>query len=120
MNTFEKARTFIYRNARPLDFARWQYQFENGSKEAVLNALSFYQNEDGGFGHALEADSWNPNSSPIQTWVATENLYEIGFSNSSHPIIAGILSYLESGKDFNGRFWYNTVKSNNDYPVSAQ
>jgi hypothetical protein len=48
MNTFEKARTFIYRNARPLDFARWQYQFENGSKEAVLNALSFYQNEDGG------------------------------------------------------------------------
>lgn len=40
----------------------WQYHFENGSQEAVLLALSFYQNDDG-FGHALEADSWNPNFS---------------------------------------------------------
>ncbi|MFI3214207.1 MAG: hypothetical protein R3Y24_12810 [Eubacteriales bacterium] len=116
MKTFEKARLFIYRNARPLDLARWQYHFENGNKEAVLNALSYYQNEDGGFGHALEADSWNPNSSPIQTWCATEILNEIDFSDSNHPIIKGVLQYLESGQDFNGQFWYNAVRSNNDYP----
>ncbi|MDF2543872.1 MAG: hypothetical protein K0S47_3590 [Herbinix sp.] len=113
---YQKARGFIYRNARPLDLARWQYHFENGSKEAVLNALSYYQNEDGGFGHALEADSWNPYSSPIQTWVATEILREINFTDSSHKIIIGILNYLSSGKDFEGHFWYNTVKTNNDYP----
>lgn len=77
MNTLEKAKTFIYRNARPLDLTRWQYHFENGSKQAVLNALSYYQNEDGGFGHALEADSWNPNSSLIQTWTATEILRKL-------------------------------------------
>lgn len=63
MNTFQKAKKFIYRNAKPLDLARWQYHFENGSMEAVLIALSHYQNDDGGFGHALEADAWNPNSS---------------------------------------------------------
>ena len=42
----EKARTFIYRNARPLDLARWQYLFENGSKENVLilKNIKFYQN----------------------------------------------------------------------------
>lgn len=40
--TFEKARAFIYRNARPLDLARWQYHFEGGSKEAVLTALAAY------------------------------------------------------------------------------
>ena len=114
--TFEKARAFIYRNARPLDIARWQYHFEGGSKEAVLSALSFYQNGDGGFGHALEPDSWNPNSSPIQTWVATEILREIDFIDNKHPIIKGVLRYLESGKDFNRDFWCNTVKSNNDYP----
>lgn len=113
---FEKARTFVYRNARPLDFARWQYHFENGSQENVLSALAVYQNEDGGFGHALEADSWNPNSAPIQTWEATEILREINFTDSSHPIIKGILRYLESKKDFDGQFWYNTIKSNNDYP----
>ena len=70
MTVFKKARTFVYRNARPLDIARWQYHFENGSKGAVLTALAVYQNEDGGFGHALEPDSWNPNSAPIQTWAA--------------------------------------------------
>lgn len=57
--TFEKARAFMYRNARPLHLARFQYHFENGSKEAVLNVLSYYQNEEGGCGHAIEADCWN-------------------------------------------------------------
>ena len=57
---FNKAKEFIYKNARPLDCARWQYLFENGSSENVLNFLAAYQNEDGGFGHALEADCWNP------------------------------------------------------------
>ena len=116
MSIYEKARGFIYRNARPLDFARWQYHFENGSKEAVINALSRYQNNDGGFGHALEPDAWNPNSSPIQTWCATEILREIDFTDNTHPIINSILKYLASGKDFERHFWYNTVKSNNDYP----
>ena len=82
MNTYQIARTFIYRNARPLDIARWQYHFDGGSKEAVLTALAAYQNEDGGFGHALEPDCWNPNSAPIQTWTATEVLREIDFTDS--------------------------------------
>jgi hypothetical protein len=57
MTTYDRARAFIYRNARPLDIARFQYHFENGSKDAVLTALAAYQNEDGGFGHALGPDS---------------------------------------------------------------
>lgn len=113
---FERTRTFIYRNARPLDLARWRYHFEGGSKEAVLTALSFYQNGDGGFGHALEPDAWNPNSAPIQTWVATEILHEIDFTDSTHPIITGILRYLASGAEFSGHFWCNAPGSNNDYP----
>ncbi|MCI8332283.1 MAG: hypothetical protein HFE78_05620 [Clostridiales bacterium] len=114
--TLSKARNFIYRNARPIDLARWQYHFENGSQDAVLGALSYYQNEDGGFGHALEADAWNPHSSPIQTWAATEILHEIRVTDSSHPIVSGILRYLESGRNFENNLWYNTIKSNNDYP----
>ena len=53
MEAFVNARKFIYKNARPLDLARWQYHFENGSREAVLQALQFYQNEDGGYGLSL-------------------------------------------------------------------
>lgn len=41
---------------------------------------------------------------------------EIGFSNPSHPIIAGILEYLKNGENFDGHFWHNTLKSNNEYP----
>ncbi|MGN1342932.1 MAG: hypothetical protein ACI4U3_00010, partial [Traorella sp.] len=112
---YNQARNFIYQNARPLDFARWQYLFENGSCDNVLNALKSYQNEDGGFGHALEADCWNPNSSPLQTWVATKIIREIQLSDSKHPIIQGILCYLETCHDFNGHCYLNTIPTNNDF-----
>ncbi|SEO91501.1 Prenyltransferase and squalene oxidase repeat-containing protein [Amphibacillus marinus] len=113
---YSKARQFIMRNARPLDLARWHYHFENGSREVVLHALSSYQNEDGGFGNGLEPDYWNPNSTPIQTWAATEILYELAINDRQHPIIEKVLAYLASEEDFNGKYWKNTVNSNNDYP----
>lgn len=118
MGAFEKARRFVYQNARPLDLARWQYHLENGTQDAVLSALETYQNEDGGFGYGLEADCFNPHSSPIQTWAATEILREINFTDRYHPIIKGILKYLSSGLDFDDqhRQWLNTVPSNNDHP----
>lgn len=112
----EHAGKFIYRNARPLDLARWQYLFENGSREAVLNILAAYQNEDGGFGHGLEPDCWNPNSSPIQTWTATQIIKEVKLQDPSHPIIRGILRYLASTDAFDGHMWFNTVPSNDDFP----
>lgn len=113
---FKTIRNWMYRNARPLELAKWQYHFENGSQQAVLDILSAYQNEDGGFGHGFEADCWNPLSAPIQTWRASETLDEIHFNETRHPIIQGILRYLAGGADFNGHFWFNTVPSNNDYP----
>ena len=33
---FEEARRFLYRNARPLDLARWRFHFENGSQTYTL------------------------------------------------------------------------------------
>lgn len=116
MTTNPASRIFIERNARPLDLARWSFHFESGSKEAVLKALTAYQNPDGGFGHALEPDCFNPESSPIQTWVAMEILEEIECQDPAHPIIQGILKYLESGTHFDGHFWRNTISSNNDHP----
>ena len=114
--TFEKARTFMYRNARPLDLARFQYHFENGNREAVLNVLSYYQNEDGGFGHAVEADCWNPDSIPLHSNTASEIIREIDFMDNRHPVIQGLLKWYASGKYFNGKNWEITVESNNDYP----
>lgn len=113
---FERARGFIYRNARPLDFARWKFHFEGGSPEDVLCALAAYQNPDGGFGHGLEADALNPNSSPIQTWCATTVLREVDQLNPRHPIVSGIVRYLTGGEHFDGRCWAWSIPTNNDHP----
>lgn len=113
---FEKTKRFIYQNARPIDLFRWQYHFENGTKENVIKSLSAYQNEDGGFGYALEADCWNPTSAPIQTWAATEILKEINWKDKKHLVVQDILRYLESGESFQNGKWVNTISSNNDFP----
>lgn len=112
----ERGRGFVYRNARPLELARWKFHFEGGPAEEVLRCLSAYQNPDGGFGHALEPDFWNPASTPIATWMATRRLWELGLSDAAHPIVQGILRYLDSGRDFFGGKWCNTVAGNNDHP----
>jgi hypothetical protein len=112
----EKSKQYIQMNARPLDYLRWNYLFEGGSRTAVLDALAAYQNDDGGFGHALEPDCWNPESSPIQTWVATEIIREVQLDDRNHPMIRKIIGYLSSGRDFDGHTWANTLPSNNDYP----
>ncbi len=107
---------WVYRKSRPIDLARYKYHFENGDKEKVIEILKHYQNSDGGFAHALEPDCWNPNSSPIQTWYATEIIREINGLPKNHKIIKGILKYLSSKKSFKNGFWFGTIDTNNQYP----
>lgn len=116
LEDYEVIRRWLYRNARPLDLARWKFHFEEGGVPPVLEALSAYQNEDGGFGHALEADAWNPDSTPVMTATAVERLLELEFADAGHPVVQGILKYLDSGADMEDRTWRNVVASNNDYP----
>lgn len=112
---YHEIRIWIYRNARPIELALWQYHFEHGSKEAVLSALSFYQNDDGGFGHALEPDNWNPNSTIYTTLNAISVLKEIDFSDDRHPILKGIFRFLENGVYCSENGWDFNIPSNNDY-----
>lgn len=118
MDYYTASKKFILKNSRPLDMARWNYLFENGSKEEVISALKAYQNDDGGFANALEPDCWNINSIPLQTWVATQIIKEINLDDKKHPIIKGILDYLSSKDEFDGHRWHglNTVVTNDNYP----
>lgn len=118
MDYYTLAKKFILKNSRPLDIARWNYLFEDGSKEDVIKVLKTYQNDDGGFANALEPDCWNINSTPLQTWVATQIIKEINLEDKTHPIIKGILDYLSSKDEFDGHRWHglNTVVTNDDYP----
>lgn len=113
---YEEIRLWMYRNSRQLELSIWQNAFEKGSKDAVLSALAFYQNADGGFGNALEADCWNPNSSPYTTLNAINILKNINFNDIRHPIIQGIFNFFESGTFCTDDGWLFSIPSNNDYP----
>ncbi|MCL2833311.1 MAG: hypothetical protein FWD78_09095 [Treponema sp.] len=113
---FEEIRLWIYRNARQIELAIWQYEFENGCKEQVLSALAQYQNDDGGFGNALEPDCWNPGSSPYTTLNAIGILNDINFFDTAHPLMRSIFEFLESGAYSNENGWLFSIPSNNEYP----
>jgi hypothetical protein len=77
---FRLARDFLRAQARPLERALFAHEFEAGPREAVLDALSAFQNEDGGYGRALEPDLRLPASSGIATLTGLDVLREIDAS----------------------------------------
>lgn len=113
-----KAIKFISENARPLELAIYKYYFENESNQAVVNELSKFQNADGGFGHALEPDFFNPNSSPIATNDAIITLSRVNALDRDSEMIKGIVRYLESHDSFNEdkKRWLFAIDGNKDYP----
>ena len=72
------AETFIWSTARLVDRHRYAMLFLDGRPEPVVAALRGYQNDDGGFGHALEPDLRCPQSQPGPTLYALEILHETG------------------------------------------
>lgn len=73
-----RARGFIYGNARLLERRLFAFHFEGGSADAVIAALAPYQNDDGGFGNALEPDKRTPHSQPQDAEIALHVMDEIG------------------------------------------
>ena len=113
---YDEIRTWIYRNARPLELALWQFYFEGGKAEKVGEILRFYQNEDGGFGNGIEPDCWNPESAPYSTLNAANILREIGMSGAGSQMEQGIFRYLESDAHCTEDGWLFAVPSNDRYP----
>lgn len=108
-----RAHGYVARQGRPLEHARWGV-LAGGTPDLALDVLAEYQNPDGGFGHALEPDFWNPGSTPIQSWVAMEVLREVGCP-SDHPLVRGLLGWLEA-QWAAGTGLPSVVPGNNDHP----
>lgn len=111
-----EVRAWIYRNARPLDLALWEFQFENGTREHVMDMLRIYQNEDGGFGNGLDSDCWNPESSPYNTMLAIGMMQSNGLLNPGQPVIKDILQYLENCPHCTDDGWLFCIPSNDNWP----
>lgn len=109
---------YIKENARPVELAWYKYCLEDGKREDVAEALATFQNPDGGFGHALEADFWNPASSPIATNDAIARLNYVYALDRNTQLVRDIVRYLKSGDGFDGekKRWKFALESNRDFP----
>ncbi len=97
---FEKGRHFIYRHGDLLTRRRFAYHFEDGSKEAVLDVLACYQNDDGGFGHGLVPDLLCPASSGACTEFAFGFLHGLGINDG--PVLEGAIQWVLANSTDNG------------------
>ncbi len=110
----QKVYAWMKNHARDLELKHFEYLFLNGSREDVINELIKFQNDDGGFGHGIEPDNTNPNSSAIGSWQAISYIIELKL-DEKHPMVKNLLDYLENSMDDNG-YYQACIKSNNDYP----
>lgn len=88
---------------------------ELGRKEEVLVCLKAFQNFDGGFGHGIEPDFWNPGSSPMASWAGAQVLLEVE-ARPEDEIVQNLVKYLVSTVDLSTGMWPSSVPENNHYP----
>ncbi|MCM3626989.1 hypothetical protein M3194_06395 [Paenibacillus glycanilyticus] len=113
---FEKAATFIWNNGRLLERRIFELFFLDGSADRVLDALKSYQNEDGGFGHALEPDVRAPESQPLFIEFGLRTLYEADIKDKE--LAAAICSYVAQHADLQQGI-PTIMTSSSHYPRAA-
>lgn len=112
---FERARAFLKSEARPLDRALFEHEFEGAPGERAIEELARYQNQDGGFGRALEPDLRTPSSSALATEIGLTLLKELG-CGAGHPMVQKAVRYLLATLDPGTRVWRVVPGDANGYP----
>lgn len=105
MTAIERGLAFLGREGRPVDTAWARALAGQGSREAAIDALAAYQNDDGGFGRALEVDIKAPDSQPFATHLAMLVLLSLGVPSDA-PMVRRVAAWLEreQGEDGCWRF----------------
>lgn len=111
---FEKSRHFIYRHGDLLTRRRFAYHFEHGTKQAVLDVLACYQNDDGGFGSGIELDLLCPASSGAGTTGALGYLLDLNVKNG--PILERAIDWIVSNRTDSGDTVHPPVEVVEAYP----
>lgn len=103
-DNFNKAKDYIKSNARPIDRALFEFEFNNGSPQTVLDILKTYQNDDGGFGKALEPDFRTKSSSVLATTVALQYINELNLSTQGEMVNRAISFLVKETRYFEERY----------------
>jgi hypothetical protein len=91
--TLARAEEFIWSNARLLERRLFAHLFKGAPAEPVRAALYAYQNQDGGFGNALEPDKRCPDSQPIDQEIALHVLDDVGMDGA---VVGRMCDFLTS------------------------
>lgn len=113
--SFSHAREFLLQRARPLERALFRFHFENAPAADVRHALAVFQNDDGGFGRALESDFRLPASSAIATCLAFRHLREAGVP-ARDPLVRGAVRWTQAAFDRALDRWPAVPPEVNDWP----
>ena len=112
---FGRACQFLVKQARPLERALFEHRFEGATVDGALAELARFQNEDGGFGQALEADLRTPSSSALTTGIGLRMLKELGCP-ADHPMVNKAVAYLIATFDKETQIWRVAPSDTNLYP----
>jgi hypothetical protein len=104
IDAFERAGDYLFAHGRPLEQALFAYHFESGDQKRVLDALAAYQNEDGGFGRALEPDLRTDASSAVATSQGLYILREVNAA-ADEPLVQRSVAYLLDTFDAEKKVW---------------
>ena len=112
---FITARTFVDRQARPLERQLLAYHLDSGSREGVLAELARFGNLDGGFGQALEPDLRYAGSSALATSVGLQILRDLQ-APPEEPLVRGAIGYLVDTYDAASDVWPLIPPAANEAP----
>lgn len=110
-----KMEDWIYKNARPIEVAKWNNLFNNGSKDSIVEEMLKYQNVDGGFGNGFESDILLPTSASIPSTEAIFTAYDYELDCSA-KWFEELLHYFEKTIQVTPSFWEKVPKACEDYP----
>jgi hypothetical protein len=81
----QRAKSYLMAHGRGVDKRLYEFHFEGGSKDDMVEASGAFQNDDGGFGKALEPDLRTNASSAIATQHGFNYLAEVGADEDTRP-----------------------------------
>jgi len=118
---FAQARHFLKTQARPLERALFEYHFESASPQGVIAELAYFQNQDGGFGNALEPDMRTPTSSALATGMGMRVLADVitpqDLAASDTPLMfESAVKFLLDTFDPQTKVWRVVLPDANAYP----
>lgn len=110
----DKVEQYLEKNARSIDLALYNFHFRRGDALAVLDEVSKYQNEDGGFGKAIEPDLRLPQSTALATWMGFQFIKEVDV-DLEHQVIGRALKYLVNTYDKERNGWSIVIPEVDSY-----